>query len=133
MYLDKQLMFSEAQAVTVTAASTNVVDLGADRDVGSGEPLELLVVVDEAAAAAGAATLTMALETDDNEAFASATTLLSSAEIGKAALTAGSSHFKVRVPEDAERYLRLNYTVATGPLTAGKFSAGLILDRQSNG
>lgn len=133
MYLDKQLMFSEAQAVTVTAASTNVVDLGADRNVGSGEPLELLVVVDEAAAAAGAATVTIELQTDDNEAFASATTLLSSAAIGKAALTAGSSHFKVQVPEDAERYLRLNYTVATGPLTAGKLTAGLILDRQSNG
>ena len=131
MYLDKQLMFSEAQAVTVTAASTNVIDLGAGTDAGAGEPLEMMVMVDEAATAAGSATVTIALETDDNEAFASPATLASSGAIGKAALTAGSSHFRLEVPEGAERYLRLTYTVATGPLTAGKFTAGLVLDRQS--
>jgi len=131
MYLDKQLMFSEAQAVTTTTASTNIIDLGPGSDAGAGEPLELMVVVDEAVTADGAATLTIALQTDDNASFSSATTLASTGAIGKAALTLGSSHFRLEVPEGAERYLRLNYTVATGPLTAGKFTAGLVLDRQS--
>ncbi len=44
MILDKLLMFSEAQAVTATAASTDVIDLapvdGTRRDIGVGYPLE---------------------------------------------------------------------------------------------
>ncbi len=38
----------------------------------------------------------------------------------------------MKVPLDAERYLRTNYTVATGPLTAGKFTAFLAHDRQAS-
>lgn len=44
MITDKLLMFSEAQAVTNTAASTDVIDLGPidgnRRDIGVGYPLE---------------------------------------------------------------------------------------------
>lgn len=44
MITDKLLMFSEAQAVTDTAASTDVIDLGPidgnRRDIGVGYPLE---------------------------------------------------------------------------------------------
>ncbi len=43
MITDKLLMFSEAQAVTNTAASTDVIDLGPidgkRRDIGVGYPL----------------------------------------------------------------------------------------------
>lgn len=46
MITDKLLMFSEAQAVTNTAASTDVIDLGPidgkRRDIGVGYPLEFL-------------------------------------------------------------------------------------------
>lgn len=56
MITDKLLMFSEAQAVTNTAASTDVIDLGPidgnRRDIGVGYPLEFWVLVNEAAAAA---------------------------------------------------------------------------------
>ena len=38
----------------------------------------------------------------------------------------------MKVPLDVERYLRVNYTVATGPLTAGKFTAFLAHDRQAS-
>jgi hypothetical protein len=34
---------------------------------------------------------------------------------------------QIRVPRGAERYLRLSYTVADGPFTAGKVTAGLVL------
>jgi hypothetical protein len=58
--------------------------------------------------------------------------LASSGAIGKAALTAGTEVLRIKVPLDAERYLRTNYTVATGPLTAGKFTAFLAHDRQAS-
>lgn len=127
MLLDNELMFSKAQAVTSTAASTNVIDLGPTHDAGvtPGE-LELFVKVDEAATAAGAATVTLSLETDDNVGFSSATTILTTAAIGKATLVLGYYALRVALPRGCERYLRLSYTVATGPLTAGKFTAGLV-------
>ena len=34
------------------------------------------------------------------------------------------------IPRGGRRYLRVNYTVGTGPLTAGTFWAGLVKDVQ---
>ena len=48
MIIDKTNMFSEEQAVTATAASANIVDLGVSRDVGRGTGVPLLVQVTEA-------------------------------------------------------------------------------------
>ena len=45
---------------------------------------------------------------------------------------AGTEVLRVKLPLDAERYLRTNYTVATGPLTAGTFTAFLAHDRQAS-
>jgi hypothetical protein len=39
---------------------------------------------------------------------------------------------RVKLPLDAERYLRTNDTVATGPLAAGTFTAFLAHDRQAS-
>ena len=49
MILDNQLVLSDAQALTATAASTNVLDLKAAGLYGNGEPLALVVWVDVAA------------------------------------------------------------------------------------
>ncbi len=132
MMYDKHLTFGTDQAVTATAASTDIVDLGVVRDIGNGEPLELVVLCTEAATAAGAATVTFTFETDDNSGFSSAATLAATTAIGKASLTAGTEVLRVKVPLGVERYLRMNYTVATGPLTAGKFTAFLAEERQAN-
>ncbi len=116
MFLDVLLMFSDAQALTATAVSTNVIDQGLDRNLGRGEPLGVMITVDVAADVAEAnETYQFDLQTDDNEAFGSATVLVSRV-IGRALLTAGSVHV-LPVPLDAERYLRLNYTLGgTTPL-----------------
>lgn len=139
MIFDTTNLLSNAQAITVTAASTNVIDLGPiatgiTRDVGKGNEVPLLIQVTEAFTAAGAATLTIALQTDSVENFASPKTVWTSATFALADLTAG----KVVIPEylprgTDERYLRLNYTVATGPMTAGKITAGVTMGNQSNG
>ena len=123
MITDKLLMFSEAQAVTDTAASTDVIDLGPidgnHRDIGVGYPLEFWVLVNAAAAASGDATVNIQLQTSENN--SSWTTIYDSGALAKTALTAG-----------VQRYLRVNYSVATGPLTAGEFTAGISLDVDAN-
>jgi len=132
MMYDKLLTFGTDQAVTSTAASTDIIDLGAVRDIGNGEPMELVILCTESATASGSATVTFTFETDDNSGFSSALVLAGTSAIGKASLTAGTEVLRVKVPLGVERYLRVNYTVATGPLTAGRFTAFLARNRQAN-
>ena len=132
MYIDRENLLARDQALTVSAASTDTIDLGVVRDIGIGEPMELVVLCTEDVAAAGAATVQFGLQTDDNEAFASPTTLAESPAIGKAALVAGIDLLRIKLPMGVERYLRLYFTVATGPLTAGRFTVFLTHDRQAD-
>lgn len=140
MYVDKQTEFSDSQAVTVTAISTNVLDLTQGQsglttiDIGTGENFYLVVQVDTAATAAGAATVVFSLESDSTVDLATSPTVhWTSAAVPKATLVAGYEVIKLKLPSDSyERYLGLRYTVATGPLTAGAFSAFLTKDVQAN-
>jgi len=131
MYQDKLLMFSEAQAITATARSTNVIDmLAAANDIGTGEPLYIAITCSEAFTAAGAATLTITIETDNNAAHTSAGVIFTSTAIGKASLTLNMEPIYLPVPAGHvvlwERFWSLNYTVATGPMTAGILTAGVV-------
>jgi hypothetical protein len=149
MIQDLQTIFSGAvsaagvrsgQTVTSTAISTNVLDLRqaatpALVDEGfTGEPLYLVVQVGTAATAAGAATVTISLESDSTADLAtSATVHFTTAAIGKATLIAGYTAVRIPLPlGDYERYLGVRYTVATGPLTAGDFFAFLTPNTQRN-
>lgn len=132
MYIDRENLLARNQALTVSAPTTDTIDFGADRDVGVGEPMELVVLCTETAAAAGAATVEAALQTDDNAGFASPETLVETPAIGKAALVAGVDVLRIRLPLGVGRYLRLYFTVASGPLTAGKFTVFLTRDRQAH-
>jgi hypothetical protein len=127
MLFDREALLSDGQAVTVTANSTNIYDAGAARDLLAGEALTLVVQVSTAFTAGGAATLVVTLETDHNVSFSSATTLFTSPAIPVAALTLGARPVQIRVPRGAERYLRLVYTVSTGPMLTGAVIAGLVL------
>lgn len=134
MFLDAQTEMSAAQAVTATAVSTNVIDLtplkSAKRNVGAGQPLFVVIHVPEAAAAVGAATVNFQIVTDDNAALSSPTVLYDSGSIAKTALTLNREPIVIAIPDGAEKYLAMNYVVGTGPLTAGKFSARVVLDPQ---
>lgn len=134
MILDKRTQLSDSQAVTATAISS-VMDLGAGAapvntltDIGNGDPLAVLVTVTEAATAAGAATVTFSLESDSTADLAtSATVHATTAAIGKATLALGYQ-FTIPVPigKTYERFVGVRYTVATGPLTAGKFDTRIV-------
>ena len=135
LHVDAFDEFWDSTAVTSTAIS-NVIDLGAGnttRNIAAGEPVWLEIWVDTAATAAGAATVTFSLESDSTADLAtSATTHWTSAAIGKATLVAGYNVITIGLPLGSyERYLGLRATVATGPLTAGAFSAHLTHSPQS--
>lgn len=142
MIFDKQNLFSDAQAVTVTAASTNVIDFGASskpvggkaniiKDLGKGNPVPIRIQVVEAFATL--TSLTFALQVDDNEAFGSAKTVFTSGAVAVADLKAGyvvPIEYVTRGTD--ERYMRLNYTVAGTTATAGKVTAGIVLAGDDN-
>lgn len=144
MLYDKQNEFSDDQAVTATALSTNVIDtlptntlsgpVNTVTNLGGAGALFLVIQCTEAALAAGAATVQFSLESDSDAALSTSPTVhWQSAAIGKAALLAGTYVAVIPLPMgDVEKYLGVRYTVATGPLTAGKFNAFLTREVQFN-
>lgn len=139
MILDQQLQLDPAAtAITVTAVSTNVIDLLNARDVSIGDAFEspeVVITVTTAFTAAGAATLRIQWQgSTDNITF---TTFCQTDDIPKANLTAGTV-IKLRTsptPPHAAglpRYHRLNYVVTTGPFTAGKMEADFVPVAQQN-
>ncbi len=110
MYIDSENLLSNAQALTATADSTNYIDLGVDRDLGKGEPMALVIVVDVAADTANAdETYQFQVETDDNTSFSSST-IIADATIAGASLTAGSRHV-LPLQQNSERYIQGVYTL----------------------
>lgn len=110
MFIDAQNLFSDSQALTATAASTNLIDLGVDRDIGVGEPLAVVLTVEVAAdATTGNETYQVDVETDDNSSFSSASVI--ARRIPTAAELALGTVMVIPLPNTNERYLRLNYTL----------------------
>ena len=134
MILDNENLFSDGQQLLASAASTNIIDLGATgrvpyastnlkRDISKGVHIPLLVQVTEAFA--GLTSLAVALQSSDDSTFASGVTTLVTQTIPVAGLAAGARWGLTTFPYGTVgRYLRLNYTV-TGTGTAGRVTAGV--------
>jgi hypothetical protein len=125
MIIDYNLQLSDAQSVTADAASTNVIDLGADRDIGPGEDMKIVVSFD-VAMGGSSPTLAVQVQTDDNSSFSSASTVLTSRTISAAA--AGDT-LVMGLPDTNERYIRLNYDVG-GSSPTMTVSASIVKDAQ---
>jgi len=139
MITDALLELSLAQPVTVSAVSTNTVDLTVVRDIGAGEDVYAQFAVDVAAAAAGLATVSFEVITSAAPTLTAPTVIASSGAIPVADLAAGRVPISICLNQSAltslpigQRYLGVRYTVATGPLTAGAFTA-YITDESANG
>ncbi|WP_272962323.1 Bbp16 family capsid cement protein [Alcanivorax jadensis] len=130
MLLDAQNLFSDAQAITATAASTNVIDTGSAKDDGKGGSIPLLIQC--VADFDNLTSLTVALQTDTTSGFGSATTLYS-VVVPLADLKAGYQTPVITLPQGVERYLRLNYTVTGTAPTVGAITAGIAAGVQTNG
>jgi hypothetical protein len=112
MFIDAQLLFSDAQAITADAASTNLIDIGIAKNLFDGEPLAVVLVVDTAADGTTTdETYEFQIEMDDAAAFSTPTDLVVHS-IGYASLTAGSTHIiPIPVGVNVEQYVRLYYNV----------------------
>lgn len=143
MLLDENTLFSEDQAVTASAASTNYMDLGASatppgapaalgNKIGGGNDIPLVISVTEDFATL--TSLTVTIEVDDNTSFSSARTVASTGAIPVAELVAGYITSLTVLPHTIdERYMRLYYTVGGSNATAGKVNASLTPGIQTNG
>ncbi|MBH1949222.1 hypothetical protein FCG26_00585 [Klebsiella pneumoniae] len=129
MLFDQQALFSAAQAITATAASTNVIDTGSNKDVGKYGDIPLLIQVVEGFN--NLTSLTVTVQTDDNSAFSSAADVLSMT-IPLASLVLGYKSPVITLPMKMERYIRLNYTVTGTAPTTGKVTAGITGGVQTN-
>ena len=136
MILDELLEISDAGAITTgigTALHGDVIDLGAGApDIGTGEPLYLVIQVTTAVTSAGAATVSFEVVSDAAAAIATDTTVTYHAvteDIGKATLVAGYTRIIPLPPlNSAERYLGLRTNVGTAALTAGAINAFIVKD-----
>ena len=139
MILSAQLLFSDDQAITATAVSTNVVDLGAPgtpygavaalhQDIGKGAKVPILIQVTESFN--NLTTLTIAIEVG---ATTSLGTVIASITVPLASLEAGY-RLPINVLPDGidKRYLGVRYTVAGTAPTTGKVTAGITKGVQTN-
>ena len=132
MILDKENIFSDDQAITVTANSTNIIDLGNDDAlvVTSNEKFTNLFC-QVCTTFAGGTSVAVTVTASNSSTFSSETTIASSGAIGTSSLVAGYK-FPIQLPKMiAEQYLRATYTVV-GTCSAGNITSGLILDEQTN-
>lgn len=141
--MDRSGQFSDGQAITASAASTNIVDLGQPgtqpgyssamvRDIGPGEDIPLIVTVTQTFTLL--TSLTITVQTDDNAGFASPTTVWTSPAYTLAQLATGAKNNLLpdSIPLGTnERYVRLYYTVAGTAPNAGKITAGTTFARQT--
>ena len=132
MIFDKTNLFSDDQAVTSTAASTNVIDLGAsDRNISIGDGIPVFAYV-----TADFNTLTslqMVVQTDDDEGFGGAVNLVQTADVPLASLTAGYQFLIDMIPLGVVgRYIRISWVVTGTPATLGTITAGVTAGNQQN-
>lgn len=135
MYVDKLALFSDAQAVTAAAASTDYMDLGAARNIGVGQELYVAVTVDVALTDASSdSTVTVSLEGDSSTTFTpDGTQTLFTIP----ALAAAGQKYYARISPDFAsnyRYIQLRYTPNNGNLTTGSFTAAIVtgIDKVTN-
>lgn len=129
MLFDVQNTFSSAQALTTTAVSTNVLDLGVAENIGVGENLYLVMVITTAFAGA-AQTMTPSLQTAIDSAFTSPVTVRTYDVFAALSPAQTKRVYRLDPYNDVGlylRYLRLNYTVAT-TLTGGAITSFLSHD-----
>lgn len=144
MIFDNTLLFSDAQAITADARSTNVVDLGATgtpygdtrkliRDIGKGGyRVPLWISITETFN--NLTSLEIILRVDDNNGMASPKVVARSGVLPLDDLVAGKSiDFPDYIPQGAnEQFLELFYDITGTAPTTGKITAGVVADRQTN-
>jgi len=138
MILDTQSLFSDSQAITVTANSTNVIDTlpsggpNTKSGIGDGQDISLFVQVGLNAFTGGTSLQIQLVSADDSALSTNAQVHYDTGAIAQASLSAKTRLIAVALPHGKyRRYLGLKYTVVGGPMTAGTVLAALIEDIQT--
>lgn len=119
MITDKIVTFSEDQAVTASAASTDHIDTEvADSKIGDGNPKFVYFIVTSDFASNDS----LAFEIEDSADASTWNDLAVSQAVAVADLVAGKT-VKLAIPSGARRYLRAYYTIAGSNASAGTVSA----------
>lgn len=145
MIFDLKTLMSDKQAITGTAVSTNVLDLGATeapvnraattnpvltKDLGQGEAVPICVMVNEAFTLL--TSLNFALYKDTVEGFGSAE-LVIDWDVVIADLVVGYLSPIIWVPRSLDQqYARFTYTVTGTNPDAGTITAGICMGNQTN-
>ena len=143
MIVDNTLVFSDSQAITADAASTNIVDIGAAgtayghsaavaRDIGKNTEIPLFISVTETFT--NLTSLNIKVQVDDAAGFGTVVTVAQSGEIALASLVAGYKFtFPAELPEGVnKRYVRLYYDITGSAPDAGKIFAAVVAGRPTN-
>lgn len=137
MILDNQALFSDAQPITATAASTNTIDFGPISptiktfDAGKGDEVALLVQVVEDFNNLTSLQIDLELDTTTTS---TPDKVIPLATCTLAQLKAGMQIARDDLPRGLTmQYGRLKYTVTGTAPTTGKITAGIVAGVQSNG
>jgi hypothetical protein len=146
MILDSRTEFADAVALNTGVAGTYLIgsqiDLGVARDVGAGQPVYLVAVVDtgiEVASSTG--TVAFSLASDDSASVSTTTSTIhytspafaTSTTSDTTTLTPGTVLFAVPLPLEGnayERYLGILQVTGTTAISAGKIDIFLTADVQ---
>jgi len=129
MKIDRQNLFSTAQALTsgatTTLTSTDVIDQGElatgnlYRQLGA-DPLYLVTIIESTATSTGSATFSAKLVGDSASSFPNTALIVTQASaVAVASVTAGLMYVAPLPRENTERFLRMEYTMGTSPFSAG--------------
>lgn len=137
MIIDNRTELADAAAIALNIGNaimpnSDVIDLGATptlRDLGSGEPLWLVIQVDTSLVGSGAS-VQLQLVSDSVAALTTSRTIhIDTGAIAITSLTAGYlKAYALPIEATFERYLGLWMTVYTANVTAGAISAYLVKD-----
>lgn len=143
MIFSAQQIFSDAQAITATAISTNVIDTGVrgtpydaaaalNGDIGKGTPISILVQV--VTTFNTLTSLTISIESDSVVGLSSSPVVAASTGAVPLASLVQGYQIPIQVlPNNITgRYLGIRYTVGGTNPTLGKITAGITLGNQTN-
>ena len=132
MWVDRNLLFSDEQAVTDGDISDYSINLGAARKIGNGKQMYVVIIVDILAAAL--TTIEFQLVTDSVETMDDTVTVqATTGAIGYADLTAGRTPLVLPVASaigTEEQFMAIKYN--TSDAGTGSFTAFLAFDVQTN-
>ena len=122
MWIDANLLISDAQTFTDSAVSESSIDLGAARKIGAGKQMYVVIVMD--ALATGMTSINFQVVTDTAATLATPTVQIETGAIGYASLTAGRTPIVIPIGSaigTEEQYLGVYYAFSdngTATITA---------------